>query len=321
MSSANFDFFDKLDDMSVQQVVETTKIDNLVSIPIYNPSVKDFVNGEYKATLRFIPNFDDFKTPFLPIKKVYIDEPRFDLKGYYYSPTQWGEKRDIIIETSVNLYRNAKDESDSDRRLYLKMNDYFYAYVYVVKDIQKPEFNNKVVLFKFPRTINDLIKKQQKGDDLGTSPCIVYKFLDGKDFKLHLKKKQEYPNYDACTFAEDVSPMKLVINGKQQSYQGTQEQKEFILNLFEECKKTSNFDMLKSEIKEWTPEEKANIEKMCAYFNSKYLGGNGNEFTKPSVTSNFTKPNVKIDNEVEDEFMPKSSVNDDDDFNLDDLSI
>jgi hypothetical protein len=70
----------------------------------------------------------------------------------------------------------------------------------VISDPQHPENNGKVFLFSFGKTILDKINALLNPEFEDEKPVAAFDYWEGADFRLRIKKKDGYTNYEDSTF-------------------------------------------------------------------------------------------------------------------------
>ena len=180
----------------------------------YNPDPKNAKDSVYRAVLRFLPNKANPKQSI--IKKVVHWLEEGERNGFYADcPFSIGEKS-IVSDTYWKLKKssNAYEVKQSERIGY---KEYFFSYVYVVKDFQNAELNGTVQILRFPKTIRKLIETQLNPTaadiEMGAEPTNVFDLFNGKDFFLSVGMKSNFKNYDNCKFGEKRQA--ITINGVQ----------------------------------------------------------------------------------------------------------
>ena len=78
----------------------------------------------------------------------------------------------------------------------------FIANILVVSDPKHPENEGKVFLFKFGKKIFDKIMDKARPTFEDEKPVNVFDFWEGANFKLRMRKKEGYANYDESVFSE-----------------------------------------------------------------------------------------------------------------------
>lgn len=178
---------------------------------IYRPLLKDAKDKKvgYKATIRFLPNYlENGKLGPSAIEKHvhYVDfKNDANLRGYY----DCRKNHEPSCELCTEYWRlfNSKNQSDVEKAALLNRTTKYYSYVLIIEDEQHPELVGKIMIYPYGYTIKEKIKSEKEGEVTGNR-CNVFDLVNGKDFKLIIKDKAGYQNYDASGFQE-VSPLKI----------------------------------------------------------------------------------------------------------------
>jgi hypothetical protein len=155
--------------------------------------------GNGTATIRFLPRVEGDELPWVRIFSHGFQGPT----GKWYienSLTTLGEQ-DPVSELNTTLWNsgveaNKKIAQNQKRRLS------YIANVLVVSDPKHPENEGKVVLFKFGKKIFDKIMDKARPTFEDEKPVNVFDFWEGANFKLRMRKKDGYTNYDESAFME-----------------------------------------------------------------------------------------------------------------------
>ncbi len=292
MADMNFDIFN-LDDSQMKINTSVKKTD------VYQPKYKDGKDNTYTSVIRFLPN------PLNPytkstIKKIsyWFDVTELELRGYFDCPNTI-DKESPINKKYWELFNkgekgdaraaaNAKKIGNRDTK--------YYSYVLVLKDPQHPELENTIQVFKYPYYIQKLIESQENPQKLegyeDTDACNVFNPMTGKNFKLVVTKKGEFPNYEGSKFLDKVEPCRL--NGKLIT---DKETGKALSKLLVDCKvKLEEF-----EYKEWNEDDE---EKIMKYLKS--LSGGSQKTDDSDIFFDDDKPKkeekkpVKKQDEVDD---------------------
>lgn len=202
--SDQFDIFNlDVEDMNFHEKEEKRKI-------LYSPSYKDGKDNVYKAIIRLIPNPADPINKSISQKYTYwLDEPAVSVKGYFDSPASIGQDCPL----GKTYWKLAKSESAIDQKNAekLKRKEQFHSLAYIIKDPQNPDLEGQVMIFRYNKTIKNLIDEQKNPDtEMGMSePVNVFDFFKGKDFLLQISSKGGYPDYTACKFAPNSKPISI----------------------------------------------------------------------------------------------------------------
>ena len=155
--------------------------------------------GNGTATIRFLPRVEGDELPWVRIFSHGFQGPT----GKWYienSLTTLGEQ-DPVSELNTTLWNsgveaNKKIAQNQKRRLS------YIANVLVVSDPKHPENEGKVFLFKFGKKIFDKIMDKARPTFEDEKPVNVFDFWEGANFKLRMRKKDGYTNYDESVFTE-----------------------------------------------------------------------------------------------------------------------
>ena len=155
--------------------------------------------GNGTATLRFLPRVEGDELPWVrmfthgfqgPTGKWYIEN----------SLTTLGEN-DPVGELNTTLW-NSGSEANKEIARKQKRKLSFTANVLVVSDPKHPENEGKVFLFKFGKKIFDKIMDKARPTFEDEKPVNVFDLWEGANFKLRMRKKDGYANYDESAFME-----------------------------------------------------------------------------------------------------------------------
>jgi hypothetical protein len=155
--------------------------------------------GNGTATLRFLPRVEGDELPWVRIFSHGFQGPT----GKWYienSLTTLGEN-DPVGELNTQLWNSGSDANkEIARKQKRKLS--FTANVLVVSDPKHPENEGKVFLFKFGKKIFDKIMDKARPTFEDEKPVNVFDFWEGANFKLRMRKKDGYANYDESAFME-----------------------------------------------------------------------------------------------------------------------
>jgi hypothetical protein len=155
--------------------------------------------GNGTATLRFLPRVEGDELPWVRIFSHGFQGPT----GKWYienSLTTLGEN-DPVGELNTTLW-NSGSEANKEIARKQKRKLSFTANVLVVSDPKHPENEGKVFLFKFGKKIFDKIMDKARPTFEDEKPVNVFDFWEGANFKLRMRKKDGYANYDESAFME-----------------------------------------------------------------------------------------------------------------------
>ena len=155
--------------------------------------------GNGTATIRFLPRVEGDELPWVRIFSHGFQGPT----GKWYienSLTTLGEN-DPVGELNTQLW-NSGSEANKEIARKQKRKLSFIANVLIVSDPKHPENEGKVFLFKFGKKIFDKIMDKARPTFEDEKPVNVFDFWEGANFKLRMRKKDGYANYDESAFME-----------------------------------------------------------------------------------------------------------------------
>jgi len=197
--------------------------------------------GNGTATLRFLPRVEGDELPWVRIFSHGFQGPT----GKWYienSLTTLGEN-DPVGELNTKLW-NSGSEANKEIARKQKRKLSFTANVLVVADPKHPENEGKVFLFKFGKKIFDKIMDKARPTYEDEKPVNVFDLWEGANFKLRMRKKDGYTNYDESTFmdpapiTEDEDKLLAIVNSQ------------YKLSEFTDRKNFKSYDELKKKLEE-----------------------------------------------------------------------
>ena len=197
MSFANLKKQSSLGSLTSKLVKEVEKMNNTGGggdERLWKPEMDKTGNGY--AVIRFLPAPDGEE---LPWAKMYSHA--FQGPGGWYienSLTTIGGK-DPVSEYNRELWNSGLD-SDKDTVRKQKRKLSYYANIYVVQDKANPQNEGRVFLYKFGKKIFDKVMEAMQPEFEDETAINPFDFWAGANFKLKLKKKDGYWNYDASEF-------------------------------------------------------------------------------------------------------------------------
>ena len=198
MSFSNLKKQSSLGSLTSKLVKEVEKMNNTGGggdDRLWKPEMDKTGNGY--AVIRFLPAPDGEE---LPWAKMYSHA--FQGPGGWYienSLTTIGQK-DPLGEYNRELWNSGSDaDKDTVRKQKRKLS--YYANIYVVQDKANPQNEGRVFLYKFGKKIFDKIMEAMQPEFEDEEAINPFDFWQGANFKLKLKKKDGYWNYDASEFA------------------------------------------------------------------------------------------------------------------------
>jgi hypothetical protein len=173
--------------------------------------------GNGTATIRFLPRVEGDELPWVKIFSHGFQGPT----GKWYienSLTTLGEN-DPVGELNTTLW-NTGSEANKEIARKQKRKLSFIANILVVSDPKHPENEGKVFLFKFGKKIFDKIMDKARPTFEDEKPVNVFDFWEGANFKLRMRKKDGYANYDESVFSEPapIGDDETIVNVAQGQY-------------------------------------------------------------------------------------------------------
>jgi len=162
----------------------------------YWKPVFDHDAGVGSAVIRFLPSKDSDELPWVKVFSHYFQGPG----GWYIekSLTTIGQK-DPVYEFNGTLY-NSGDEALKAQGRKQKRNVSYYANIYVVKDPANPQNEGKTFLYKFGTTIFNKITEAISPKFEDEDAIDPFDMWSGANFKIRMKMKGDYLNYDDSAF-------------------------------------------------------------------------------------------------------------------------
>jgi hypothetical protein len=155
--------------------------------------------GNGTATIRFLPRVDGDELPWVRIFSHGFQGPTG--KWYIENSLTTLSEKDPVSELNSSLWNsgveaNKKIAQKQKRRLS------YIANILVVSDPKHPENEGKVFLFKFGKKIFDKVMDKARPTFEDEQPVNVFDFWDGANFKMRMRKKDGFTNYDESIFTE-----------------------------------------------------------------------------------------------------------------------
>ena len=188
--------FDKLKPQLEGLSTKTESVEEEYWKPVF-----DHEAGIGSAVIRFLPSKDSDDLPWVKVFSHYFQGPG----GWYIekSLTTIGQK-DPVYEFNGTLY-NSGDEALKEQGRKQKRNVSYYANIYVVKDPSNPDNEGKVFFYKFGTTIFNKITEAISPKFEDEDAIDPFDMWSGANFKIRIKKKGDYLNYDDSAFDKTSS--------------------------------------------------------------------------------------------------------------------
>ena len=196
--------------------------------------------GNGTATIRFLPRVEGDELPWVRIFSHGFQGPTG--KWYIENSLTTLNEQDPVSELNSQLWNsgveaNKKIAQNQKRRLS------YIANILVVSDPKHPENEGKVFLFKFGKKIFDKIMDKARPTFEDEKPVNVFDFWEGANFKLRMRKKDGFTNYDESAFND---PAALGDDDKIVEVAG----KQYKLSEFLDRKNFKSYDELKKKLNE-----------------------------------------------------------------------
>lgn len=158
-------------------------------------------NGNGSAFIRFLPNQDEKKLPFI---KIYSHGFKNNGKWFIENcPTTIGLSDACPVCAANSALWNSGVEANQNIARERKRKLSYWANIVVVRDDANPENNGKVFKYRFGPKILEKIQSASKGDpDLGKAPIDVTNVFTGANFLLRAKTVNKQLNYDDSDFGQ-----------------------------------------------------------------------------------------------------------------------
>jgi len=272
--SNNFDIFN----LSVDNFVTEEKKQETNTVYKTDPKLaKDSI---YRAIIRFVPNVNNPKKSIIRKFSYWLEDATG--AGFYADcPSSNPGEKSVIQDTFWKLYKSesAFEKKQSER---IKRKEYYYAYVLIVKDPQRPELENSVQILRFPKAVKKMIDAQIQPStediEMGVDPTNIFDFFNGKDFQLKVTMKGGYWNYDECKFGNTPSSVK--VSGAQM--ENNEECRKMIMGIYEGIPALEDH-----EFKPWTSDMQTKVYAYLQELTGTNPGKAYSNITKPVQSENI----------------------------------
>ena len=171
--------------------------------------------GNGYAIIRFLdaPDGEDF-----PFVKMYSHGFKGQGGWYIENSLTTLNQQDPVSEANSELW-NSNIDSNKDIARGRKRRLQFISNIYVVKDAKFPENEGKTFLFKYGKSIFDMIQAAGSPEFDDETPVNVFDLYNGADFKLKSRMADGFIKYDKSGFEEpsqwleDEGVMETLYNG------------------------------------------------------------------------------------------------------------
>lgn len=148
---------------------------------------------------------------FLPSKDINVSWTQYWHHAFKGPTGQWYIEKslstigqdDPVMELNVKLW-NSTDSKDAPERKQAsrqKRRLNYISNIYIVNDPGNPENEGKVFLFRYGKKIYDMIMDAMQPEFEDEAPINPFDMWEGANFKLKIRKQDNFPNYDKSEFA------------------------------------------------------------------------------------------------------------------------
>lgn len=171
----------------------------------WQPEVDKLGNGQ--AIIRFLPMPANEDVPFVRIWSHGFKGPTG--KWYIENSLTTLQKDDPVGEFNSELWAQSQDDESWQRKQVRaqKRKLSYISNILVINDPHHPEHNGKVFLYKYGAKIFDKILSVMEPAFETDTPMNPYDPYEGANFRIKIKKKDGYRNYDDSAF--ETSPNDL----------------------------------------------------------------------------------------------------------------
>jgi len=155
-------------------------------------------SGTGSAVIRFLPPTNGDELPWVKLYQYSFQGP----SGKWFinnCPSTIG-KPSPVMESNRELWESG-NEADKEIARKRKRKIAYISNILVIKDPANPENEGKVKLFKYGKSIHDMISTKAKPEFDDDESVLVWDLWDGADFKLRIKTKDKYPTYESSEFS------------------------------------------------------------------------------------------------------------------------
>ena len=155
--------------------------------------------GNATATIRFLPRAEGDELPWVRIYSHGFQGPTG--KWYIENSLTTIGKDDPVSEANSALWASGSEANKEIARKQKRRLSYI-ANVLIVSDPKNPQNEGQVKLFRFGKKIFDKIMDKARPTFEDETPVNVFDLWEGANFKLRMRKKDGYSNYDESVFME-----------------------------------------------------------------------------------------------------------------------
>ena len=171
-------------------------------------------SGNGYAVLRFLPAANGEELPWVQ----YWDHGFQGPGGWFIDKSLTTLNKPCPVSEYNTKLWNTGDEVQKDQARKQKRRLHYVSNVLVVSDPKHPEYEGKVMLYRYGKKIFEKVKDAMQPQFEDEKPLNPFDLWEGADFKLKVRKVDGYWNYDKSEFAtptplsEDDSELESVYN-------------------------------------------------------------------------------------------------------------
>lgn len=158
---------------------------------------RDEHNNGY-AVIRFLPTSKKSELPVVTVIQHFFRGPTNDV--YAEKSLVTIGQADPVAELNKDLWDN-HGETGKDQARRQKRSTNYYSNILVIKDPACPENEGKVFLYRYGKSIMQMLSDLMVPDYDDEDPVNPYDFIEGCDFKLKSRDKANFVNYEKSSFS------------------------------------------------------------------------------------------------------------------------
>lgn len=173
---------------------------------VYAPKSKEGKDNVYKSVVRFVAWHKAPKQSHVHKYVAWMNNPTTNEGFYVDCPSSIG-KKSLIQDTFFKLWKSENVTEKNLAKERFSRKEVHYALVQIIKDPQKPELQGKILVFKFPATIWNMLQSELE-PEIGES-MNPFNPMKSKDFLLHIYEKGGFNSYEQSKFVGDKKPVEF----------------------------------------------------------------------------------------------------------------
>lgn len=156
-------------------------------------------DGTAYAVIRFLPPSPGEELPYITMYQYSVKGPG----GWYIEKSRQSiGDSDPMNEYSRTLWEDKDSMSDAEKQYARQFNRRitYISNILVLEDPGQPENEGKVFLFGYGSQVMEKIKEKEAPEFKDTKSFNPFDFWDGAPFKLRIRQKDKFPNYEKSSF-------------------------------------------------------------------------------------------------------------------------